>query len=120
MKRITVIAAAMSLSVLSLGAIASADTLILRDGTRVTGTVVNIVERTITFEDDRGVSRKYSEKEVDSLVFTSSNLERAASANSGRLEGLARLLARPDPKDLPRRGHVLRCEHRGSERDGRV
>ena len=26
------------------------------------------------------------------------------------LDAFARLLARPDPRDLPRRGHVRRCE----------
>jgi hypothetical protein len=29
--------------------------------------------------------------------------------NPVRLEALARLLARPDPTDLPRRSHVYRC-----------
>ena len=58
MRRI-VIAAAMSLCVVSLTAIASADTLVMRDGTRITGTVVSIAARTITFRHADGVSRRY-------------------------------------------------------------
>jgi hypothetical protein len=30
--------------------------------------------------------------------------------NPSSFEAFARLLARPDPTDLPRRGHVYRCE----------
>ena len=56
MKKI-VIAAAMSLCMVSLAAIASADTLILRDGTRVPGSVVSVAARTITFEDTNRASR---------------------------------------------------------------
>jgi hypothetical protein len=48
MKRL-INAAAMSLCVVSLAAISSADTLIMRDGTRVQGTVVGIAGRTIPF-----------------------------------------------------------------------
>jgi hypothetical protein len=59
MKRI-VIAAAMSLWLVSLAAISSADTLIMRDGTRVEGTVVGIAARTITFRHADGVSRRYT------------------------------------------------------------
>ena len=63
MKRI-VIAAAMSLCVVSLAAIASADTLVLKDGTRVPGRVVSVAARTITFEDASGVSRRYNANQV--------------------------------------------------------
>ncbi len=57
MKRV-IIATAMSLCVLSLAAISSADTLIMRDGARVEGTVVGIAGRTITFRHADGVSRR--------------------------------------------------------------
>jgi hypothetical protein len=30
--------------------------------------------------------------------------------DAASLDAFARLLARPDPRDLPRRGHVRRCE----------
>ena len=58
MRRI-VIAAAVSLCVVSLATISSADTLIMRDGTRVQGTVTGFAARTITFRHADGVSRRY-------------------------------------------------------------
>jgi hypothetical protein len=69
MRRI-VIATAMSVGVVSLAALASADTLILRDGTRLSGRVVSVASRTITFEDASGVSRRYNASQVDALEFT--------------------------------------------------
>src|SRR5690242_16951401 len=82
MKR-TVIAAAMSLSMVSPAAIASADTLILRDGTRVSGRVVSVAARAITFEDAAGVSRRYNADQVDGLEFTSANQPTGAVGTSG-------------------------------------
>jgi hypothetical protein len=35
-------------------------------------------------------------------------------------EAFETLLARPDPKDLPRRAHVLRCEGELDRRSGRL
>ena len=91
MKRI-VIATAMSLCVVSLAAISSADTLILWDGTRVPGRVVSIAARTITFEDASGVSRRYNANQVDALEFTRASQRTAAfgtpSGNMRRLERL--------------------------------
>jgi hypothetical protein len=66
----TIIAAAMSLCVVSLAETSSADTLILRNGTRVSGRVVSIAERMITFEDLSGVAHRYDATEVDALEFT--------------------------------------------------
>jgi hypothetical protein len=90
MKRI-VIATVMSIAVVSLAAISSADTLILRDGTRVPGTVVSIAGRTITFEDGSGVSRRYNANQVDALEFAPASQPNAAVGTSGngrRLEVL--------------------------------
>jgi hypothetical protein len=90
MKR-TVIAAAMSLCVVSVTAISSADTLIMRDGTRVSGRVVSVAARTITFEDASGVSRRYNKSQVDALEFTPASQQSAAVGTSGssrRLEVL--------------------------------
>jgi hypothetical protein len=89
MKRI-VIAAAMSLCVVSLAVIASADTLILTDGTRVPGRVVSVAARTITFEDTAGVSRRYNANQVDALEFTpaSPNAAVGTSGSSRRVETL--------------------------------
>ena len=66
----TIIAAAMSLCVVSLAETSSADTLILRNGTRVSGRVVSITARMITFEDLSGVAHRYDATEVDALEFT--------------------------------------------------
>ena len=81
MKRI-VIAAAMSLFVVSLATVASADTLVMRDGSRIQGTVLAIVGRTITFQHADGVSHRYPTSRVGSLEFFSAEQDkpRAASA----------------------------------------
>ena len=55
MRRI-VIAAAMSLFVVSLAIVASADTLVMRDGSRVEGTLVSFAGRTITFRHADGTA----------------------------------------------------------------
>jgi len=82
MKRI-IIATAMSLCVVSVAAISSADTLIMRDGTRVQGTMVSFAARTITFRHADGVSRRYPTSQVEALEFLSA--ERAnPRAMSGR------------------------------------
>ena len=78
-----VIATAMSLCVVSVAAISSADTLILRDGTRMAGRVVSVAARTITFEDASGVSRRYNANQVDALEFTPSGQRTAAAATDG-------------------------------------
>lgn len=36
------------------------------------------------------------------------------------LEAFERLLARPDPRDLPRRAHALRCEGEANRRSTRL
>jgi hypothetical protein len=59
MRRI-IIAAAMGLWVVSLAVVSSADTLVMRDGTRVEGTVVSLTGRTITFRHADGVARRYT------------------------------------------------------------
>lgn len=86
-----VIAAAMSLCVVSVTAIASADTLIMRDGTRVSGRVVSVTARTITFEDASGVSRRYNANQVDALEFTPASPRDAAVGTSGSSRRLERL-----------------------------
>ena len=52
-----IIACAMCICVVS-ATVASADTLVLKDGTRIEGTIVGVVERTITFRRADGVSRQ--------------------------------------------------------------
>jgi hypothetical protein len=86
MKRI-VIATAMSLCVVSLAAIALADTLTLKDGTRVPGTVESIAARMITFKDSSGISHRYSMNQVERLEFSSTSQRSAvATLDGGRLE----------------------------------
>jgi hypothetical protein len=84
-----VIAAAMSLCVVSLAASASADTLVMRNGTRVQGTVVSLAARTITFRHANGVSRRYSTNEVEALEFLSAERPNPRAVSSRRLEAPA-------------------------------
>jgi hypothetical protein len=88
MKRL-VIATAMSLGVVSLAAISSADTLIMRDGTRVQGTVVGIAARTITFRHADGVSRRYTTSQVEALEFLSAERANPRAVKTHRLEAPA-------------------------------
>jgi hypothetical protein len=83
MKKI-IIATAMSLGVVSLAAVASADTLVMRDGTRIQGTVVGIAAQTITFRHTDGVSRRYATSGVESLQFVT------ADRTNGRGNGYGR------------------------------
>jgi hypothetical protein len=69
MKRLVIIATAMSLSVVS-GSIALADTLVLKNGTRVPGKMVSIAARTIIFEDGSGVSHRYNAAQIDTIEFS--------------------------------------------------
>jgi hypothetical protein len=89
MRRV-VIAAAMILHVLSFASIASADTLVMRDGSRIQGTVIAIAGRTITFRHANGVSRRYPTSQVSSLEFLSADRENLRAVNIRRLETPAR------------------------------
>ena len=87
--KIFVIAAAMSLCVLSLADVVSADTLVMRDGTRVRGTVVGITGRTITFRDANGTSRRYPTTQVEALEFLSADRANPRAVNNRRLQAPA-------------------------------
>jgi len=86
--KIIVIATAMSLCVVSLAAISSADTLIMRDGTRVEGTLVGFAARTVTFRDADGVSR------IDALEFLSADRANTRGTSGRSLESSDRANAR--------------------------
>ena len=88
MRRI-VIAAAMSLFVVSLATLVSADTLVLRDGSRIEGTVLAIAGRTITFRHADGASRRYPTSRVSSLEFFSADRDNPRAAKARRLEAPA-------------------------------
>jgi hypothetical protein len=79
--RTIVLAAAMSVCLTSLAASASADTLTMKDGTSVSGTLVGIAAQTITFKDLRGVARRYNTRQVQTLEFDSVT-QRSASVGS--------------------------------------
>jgi hypothetical protein len=85
--RTLVIAAAMSLCVVS--PVVSADTLVMRDGSRVEGTVLAIAGRTITFRHADGVSRRYPTSQVNSLEFFSADRENPRAVNVRRFEAPA-------------------------------
>jgi len=88
MKRI-VIAAAMSLCLVSLATTSSADTLIMRDGTRVQGTVTGFAARTITFRHADGVSHKYPTSQVEALEFLSAERANGRAVGGRSLEAPA-------------------------------
>lgn len=79
-----VIAIVLSVCVWSVAETSSADMMILRDGTRVTGTVVGIAAQTITFQDTSGVSRRYSTDDVATLEFTPPNRRNARGSADRR------------------------------------
>ena len=85
MRRI-IIAVAMSVCVVSVASIASADTLVLRDGTRVQGTVTGIAARTITFRHADGVSRRYPTSVVEALEFLSAERANPQAVSGSRRE----------------------------------
>jgi hypothetical protein len=84
-----VIAAAMSMCMVSPAASVFADTLVMRDGTRVEGTVVGIASRTITFRHADGVTRRYTTTQVESLEFVSAERANPRAVNGRRLDAPA-------------------------------
>lgn len=88
MRRI-VIAAAMSLCVVSLGAVTSADTLVLKDGTRIQGTMMSLAGRTITFRHANGTSRRYATNRVEAVEFLSAERVNPRATDGRRLEAPA-------------------------------
>jgi len=84
-----VIALAMSLGVVSFAIVVSADTLIMRDGTRAQGIVTGIAGRTITFRHADGASRRYPTSQVASLEFFSADRANPRAASDRSLEAPA-------------------------------
>jgi hypothetical protein len=101
MRRI-IIAAAMSLFVVSPAIVASADTLVMRDGSRVEGTVVSLAGRTLTFRHSDGASRRYSTNQVEAVEFASADRANPRTANGRRSEarGSARTIEAPSGTEL--------------------
>jgi hypothetical protein len=88
MKKI-VIAIAMCLVAVSVATVSSADILVMRDGTRVEGTVVGIEARTITFRHADGTSRRYSTSQVEALEFLSAERANPNAVSGHRVEARA-------------------------------
>lgn len=84
-----VIATSMSLCIVSLAGLASADTLVMRNGTRIQGTVVGIEARTITFRHADGTSRRYTTTQVQSLEFVSAERVNPRAVRGRQLEAPA-------------------------------
>ena len=85
----SLVIAAMSLCVVSLATLVSADTLVLRDGSRIEGTVIAIAGRTITFQHADGVPRRYPTNRVQSLEFFSADHDNPRAASARRREAPA-------------------------------
>jgi hypothetical protein len=85
MRRIT-IAGVIGVVVAAMSTPASADTLVLRDGTRVEGTAVSMTARTITFRHSDGMSRRYPTSQVESLTFVSADRANGNSASGPSLQ----------------------------------
>ena len=86
-----VAAVAMGIGVVSLAAAVSADTLILRDGERISGRVIGVAARVITFEDTSGVAHRHTADEVAALEFSSG---RGRNAAIGTMDGARSLEGR--------------------------
>ena len=69
---------------LLLAVAASADTLILRDGGRISGRLVDVTARVITFEDASGLRHRHPANEVAALEFAP---ERGRNAAARTLDG---------------------------------
>ena len=87
--RTIVIAAMASMCLVSPAVLASADTLVMRDGTRVEGTVVGFAARTITFRHADGVSRRYHTSRVEALEFISAERANPRAVSGRTLEAPA-------------------------------
>jgi hypothetical protein len=84
-----VIAAVMLLSLLSLSGTSAADTLVLRDGTRIEGTVVAFAARTITFRHADGVVRRYQTSAVAAVEFVSAERANPRAVDRRNMEAPA-------------------------------
>src|SRR5512135_3064151 len=69
-----------SYSLSSLAGIVRADTLVLRDGTQLSGVLVSATAQTITFKDAKGVVHRYNRTKVQTLEFTTSDQNATAAA----------------------------------------
>jgi hypothetical protein len=115
MRRI-VIAAAMSLLVVSLASVAVADTLVMRDGSRVEGTLVSFAGRTITFRHADGSSHRYPTSQVGSLEFFSADRTNTRTARNTRPADIRRLEIPAGTELVVRTGETIDSRNAGDDR----
>jgi hypothetical protein len=84
MRRIYVFSFAVLL-VLLISGLLRADTLVLTDGARISGTFVSATAGTISFKDAKGVVHRYKKAQVAALEFTAPKTVTPARATSARL-----------------------------------
>jgi len=78
-----------SLFLSSVAQVVRADTLVLRDGTQVSGVLVGATAQTITFKDAKGVVHRFKRAEIQTLEFaTTTQKTTMPSAQSKKLETL--------------------------------
>lgn len=94
MKRKSVIAVFV-LALLMLPGLLMADTLVLRNGQRVSGLLVKRTSSTVTFRNSRGVVRRYRASEVEDVEISSSRRNSDPNANSNN----------PDTNNYPRNNY---------------
>jgi hypothetical protein len=83
MRRIDMLALGVLLFLLTSGTL-RADTLVMTDGTRVTGTLVSATASTISFKDARGVLHRYKKSQVAALEFSTTQTTSSARLSSAR------------------------------------
>lgn len=81
MRKMSAIAVFM-LSLLMLPGLTLADTLVLRNGTRVSGLLVKRTSTTVTFRNSRGVVRRYRASEVEDVEISSNRRNTSGSPDS--------------------------------------
>lgn len=79
MRRILMIGLA-GLLLLSLSGILPAETLVMKDGSRVSGTLVSATAQTVTFEDAQGTVHRYQKSEIAAIEFSSAQLTTSVPA----------------------------------------
>jgi hypothetical protein len=78
-----------SFSLSSLAGIVQADTLVLRDGTQLSGVLVSATAQTITFKDAKGVVHRYNRTKIQTLEFAGTDQKNTGAAvQSNKLETL--------------------------------
>ena len=73
-----------SVSLSSLAGIVRADTLVLLDGTQLSGVLVAATAQTITFKDAKGVVHRYNRAKIQTLEFATTGQKATAAAGQSK------------------------------------